>query len=700
MFNGVERREFRLLTACDDLGLREAWLSALNSNSKFRSSVLVVSTGAEALSRLHEQLPDCLMLADRLADESGIDFLDRFCRDGVPDCPVVFLVGVGHEILAAEALKRGAYDYLAEETLTADTLARAVVYAIERHRTERARTVVEAARIQEAAERKQAVDLSMASDRRMRADRTLLAEIVESSHAAVIGKTLDGIITSWNLGAERLYGYTSGEVIGQPISLLVSPRHRAELQLTIDNLKQGGAIAPFEREHRCKNGSLVDVAVSISRIRDEDGKVVGASTIALDVTDRTRYLKDAQRQTRELAMLNSVMTGICSSLQLSRVLELLRNQLRDEMTIEAGATFLDPTEQDDLSPQLTWGLSEKDLSTVSRQLDDAFRNHKPSAEQESDFTALSRALTSALDRADTEWEACMVVPLVVDARLFGITALFSHAPDALRENQAAFYEALGGQISIAIHNAQLFERVRAGRKQLHTLSQQLIQAQETERRQIARELHDQIGQALTAVTINLEKARERHADVPALAPVLADSLSMLGQTLQQVRGLSLDLHPSLLDDFGLGAALRSYLIQQAERSDLKVVFHSDAIETRVPEVVEISCYRIAQEAVTNILRHSGATRIEMELHVDKEQELELIVRDNGNGFDVGSGMNELVHYRSMGLLGMRERAMLAGGQFHLRSFPGQGTEVRARFPLAAPHGYVERRRYQRPHDER
>ena len=303
------------------------------------------------------------------------------------------------------------------------------------------------------------------------------------------------------------------------------------------------------------------------------------------------------------------------------------------------------------------------------------------------------ALTSTVERAETGWESFLAFPLLAEGNFYGVVALFSHDPDAFYKEQIPFYEALGSQISVAIHNAQLFDQVQAGRKQMQTLSQQLIQTQETERRHIARELHDQIGQALTTIMINLQMAKRKCQDDIALTPLLEDSLSLASQTLQQARTLALDLHPSLLDDFGLTAALRWYVDQQGERSGLQVKFQAEEYDARLPEGVEITCYRIAQEAITNILRHSGASHIELELHFHEGQELELIVRDDGAGFDTDT--DDMIHKKSLGLLGMEERAILAGGQLQLLSAPGKGTEVRVLFPLSLRKPHVERRRKQR-----
>src|SRR5262249_8826985 len=151
--------------------------------------------------------------------------------------------------------------------------------------------------------------------------------------------------------------------------------------------------------------------------------------------------------------------------------------------------------------------------------------------------------------------------------------------------------------------------------------------------------------------------------------------------LQQVRALSLDLRPSMLDDLGLAPALRWYLNRQAERAGFVVRFVAEPSEMRYPSEIETTCFRIAQESVTNIVRHAQAQLVLVKLE-QSATELCLLIRDDGVGFDVGAARTRARRGASLGLLGMQERALLIGGQITIESGLGRGTEVCARFPLA------------------
>jgi PAS domain S-box-containing protein len=216
-------------------------------------------------------------------------------------------------------------------------------------------------------------------------------------------------------------------------------------------------------------------------------------------------------------------------------------------------------------------------------------------------------------------------------------------------------------------------------RKLQVLSRRLVGAQETERRNIARELHDEIGQALTVIQLNLQVMLQA-PDAQALAPRLNESLKVVERVLEQVQDISLDLRPSILDDLGLEPALRWYTDRQAALVELKVGFHADRLEQRLDPVIETECFRVAQEALTNVVRHAQAKAVTVELRQEDGQ-LHLCVCDDGIGFDVVAIREKAVRGASLGLLSMEERAVLAGGRLEFNSVPGRGTEVHAWFPL-------------------
>ena len=216
-------------------------------------------------------------------------------------------------------------------------------------------------------------------------------------------------------------------------------------------------------------------------------------------------------------------------------------------------------------------------------------------------------------------------------------------------------------------------------ERMKALSQGLIAAQEAERRRVARELHDEIGQALTAVKIDIQAA-QRIKDPQSIARHLEGSIAIVERALQQVRNLSLDLRPSLLDDLGLVTALRWYVDRQAQRTGMAMQFTAESLDSRLSTELETACFRVAQEALTNVIRHARAVSVGIELNKTPGC-LTLVIRDNGKGFDVQAVREQAALGKSLGLLGMQERVMIVGGDMEITSSPETGTEIRAVFPV-------------------
>ncbi len=291
---------------------------------------------------------------------------------------------------------------------------------------------------------------------------------------------------------------------------------------------------------------------------------------------------------------------------------------------------------------------------------------------------------SALDLARVR---CPDVPFILVSGTLGeelaIDSLKRGATDYVLKHHLA-------RLVPAIHRALQEVKERTKRRQaeskrrqysrkLERLSRRLVTAQETERRNIARELHDEIGQALTVMQLNLQALLQSpHAE--ALTRRLNETLKLAERLLEQVQGISLDLRPSMLDDLGLKPALTWLTGRQAELARLKGEARVADLPHRLDPVIETECFRVAQEALTNVVRHARAHAVSVELRPESGK-LHLRVRDDGAGFNVAAVREKAVRGESLGLLSMEERAALAGGGLEFTSNPRQGTEVHAWFPL-------------------
>jgi PAS domain S-box-containing protein len=284
---------------------------------------------------------------------------------------------------------------------------------------------------------------------------------------------------------------------------------------------------------------------------------------------------------------------------------------------------------------------------------------------------MQRRLDADLERRALP-EMTIVDPLVVVGTRDGagsspLAPAHSPTPDPSQQNDWVLTSLLELQ--------QAKEALRTSQTRYRTLSRHLLEIQERERSQLARELHDQFGQSLICVSLNLRAIKDELS--PASHAPVPESLELIEQLLEQVRSLAFELRPAALDDLGLVAALRGLVARHGERTGVRASFIGAPADLQVTAEIETASFRIVQEALTNVARHAGAAQVEVTLAVQGDA-LEVSVRDDGVGFDVDERRDGL------GLVGMSERAALAGGQLEIESAPGAGTTLRARFLLPGP----------------
>ena len=240
---------------------------------------------------------------------------------------------------------------------------------------------------------------------------------------------------------------------------------------------------------------------------------------------------------------------------------------------------------------------------------------------------------------------------------------------------------LGTTLSMALYKHQAEERLQATTRQLKALSQRVLEVQEQERRRVAVELHDELGQLLTAIKINLQLS-ERLKEPQPLAELQRETIGIVEDAIQQVRRLATTLRPSMLDDLGLAPALQWLCEQSAGRAGLRLRFHHVRNQPRLASDIETACFRIVQEAMTNITRHAQASGVDVTLeYVDGQ--LRLRIRDDGCGFALDDTVRRAQGGSSLGVLGMQERATLIGGSLHIQTQPGQGSTVELVCPWRA-----------------
>jgi len=274
-----------------------------------------------------------------------------------------------------------------------------------------------------------------------------------------------------------------------------------------------------------------------------------------------------------------------------------------------------------------------------------------------------------------EMGSWLVAPIAAGEKFIGVVGLGKLEVDYFRREHLQWVEALVGQAAVTIQNAWLFDQVRASSERLQALARKLVKIQENERYHIARELHDEAGQALSSLKLSLGILEQDSECPPSISNQLGELKSVADGVLEELRRLAMDLRPVALDHLGLVAALEQY-VRNLNSSALSVQFKARGFtDDRLAPDVESSLYRIVQEAVTNVVRHAKARNIGILLE-RLEGQVKVFVEDDGVGF----APDLLDHRDHMGLLGIRERAEMFGGNLTIESFPGGGTSIIVEVP--------------------
>jgi signal transduction histidine kinase len=269
------------------------------------------------------------------------------------------------------------------------------------------------------------------------------------------------------------------------------------------------------------------------------------------------------------------------------------------------------------------------------------------------------------------------VPLRGKIDIMGALNISSADRDGFDSEHVVVAQEVADRVAAAITSARLFEDLEASNKRVAGISKRLLEVQEVERRDVARELHDEIGQMLTGVNLRLDLEIKKAA--APMSESLAECSQLVQELVSRVRRLSLNLRPPLLDELGLQKALFAHFERYTAQTSVPVAFASSGLsDKRFAVVVETAAFRIIQESLTNIARHAAADRAEVEVRVT-EGRVYVRVTDRGSGFTEASSTPA-----GAGLSGMQERIALLGGLFHVSSVPGQGTTVEAQIPLSEP----------------
>jgi PAS domain S-box-containing protein len=474
----------------------------------------------------------------------------------------------------------------------------------------------------------------------LKKSEALYHDLVETSQDLIWRCDAEGRFVYLNQAWEQVLGYKADEMLGKRFSDFQTPEMAARDLQEFARLMQGNTVKGFETVHLSKSGIETHLVFNAKFLADENGKIIGTRGTAYDITER-RLTETALRASEGTyrSLFENMLNGFAYCQMLFE-----QGEPRDFICLSVNKAF-----------ETLTGLKD----AVGRKISEVIPGIKE-ADPEL-FEIYGRvALTGKPERFEIFLKSLQA--------WFWLSV---YSPN--KEHFVAVFDVI-------TERKQAEQALHENTRQLEILSRRLLAAQETERRQVARELHDEIGQLLTVVKLDLQTVL-RESGTKTLAPSLKEGMESIDRVVARVRDLSLDLRPSMLDDLGLVPTLRWYVQRQTKRlgAGTEVALTVPPSLPRLGGEIETACFRVAQEALTNTARHAGANRIEVTLKAG-EHGIELTVHDNGHGFDIAAARGRMLAGAGIGLLGMQERAELAGGQLTIGSAPGRGTTVRAWFP--------------------
>lgn len=390
----------------------------------------------------------------------------------------------------------------------------------------------------------------------------------------------------------------------------------------------------------------------------------------------------------ETGQLSASFNTMLDHLQASRAELLQRNR---DLTIlnRVARTVSRPVNENELLSEVTADVQE--ALTVERVC--IFRVDRERAEwvcaherAQAPCLASMETLRAAADAQESRLVSKgAVVPLVAEGRTVGVMCLHGSGTALVSAMDSGLLTALGRQLGIALENIRLWEELQAKEVIRADLVNQLISAQEAERKRIALELHDHTGQLMTSMMVGLKLLEG--SQTPEQAQERIDDLRTIASTvLEEVHSLALELRPPVLDDLGLLHALYRYTRDFSRKHGIRVDLEADGFTDRqLPAYVGTTLYRVTQEALTNVARHSGAQQVSVTLSWHRSK-VTGIIHDDGRGFDIKEVQGR--QRERLGLFSMQERAKMAGGRLELRSAPGSGTTVLIQVPV--PEAAMER----------
>lgn len=532
-----------------------------------------------------------------------------------------------------------------------------------------------------------------------------LAAIIASSDDAIVSKTLDGTITSWNPSAESMFGYTHEEMIGQPILRLIPPELQAEEIDILGQLRAGQHIQHYETVRMTKDGRRLHVSLTISPVKDHTGHIIGASKIIRDITQRKEEERKSEIKRRQQRLLYKFAETVNRAETLTALYEMGLETIQSSLNVDRAAILL--IDEHGFMRFKAWrGVSANYCRLVEV--------HPPWKTDLSDFASI---LVANIDGSNMNSQlqavnrgegirALACIPLSIGSRLIGTLTVYFDQAHVLNEDEISLSQAIARTLALGIDRKTTEVRLRESearlrgfaeemeclvekrttelsqsQARLRALAAELNLTEQRERQRLATELHDYLGQLLALSRMKLDLMKQHPMDED-MAKIFAELQAVTDKSITYTRTLITQLSPPVLHEFGLSMALQ-WLADQMQERNLNVVFQSTQIPP-LPEDQALLLFQSVRELLLNCVKHANVRQVTLILR-QINGSLHITVSDQGKGFDpetvklvVKTGGSPTSGF---GLFSIRERMLSLGGRFDLNASPGKGTEATLVLPI-------------------
>lgn len=514
------------------------------------------------------------------------------------------------------------------------------------------------------------------------------AKLLNNVNDAIIATDENFMIRAWNIAAENMYGWKTHEILGQHINKVIkSDFDNNQRKEALQTLMSGDLYTVELRQYH-RNNTPIYIEGKTLPLQNDSGEITGYISVNRDISHHKQLQSHLNRRIIQAETSAKIAQEIANvGLDYQAVLDTIVSRISHIIGDMCVITELSDDKQW-LVPIAYYHPNEKAYKTIR----DIF-NRSPQpvdsaigkvVEKREPFMLSTMESSEADSIVIREYKSylkvsgmygVMIVPMITDDKVIGTLGVSRITTDKpYDQNDLKFLQMLASQVSVGVQNTKLYAELQINRNRLRELTKQIVYAQENERKRIARELHDEIGQALTVLKIQLERLNAV-SYVPSIDSEILKLIELTSLTMESVHSLAENLRPPELDAVGLILTLQGLCEDLAKKTQLKIEY-SGHYFGQLDDATEITLYRILQEALTNIIRHAQAQHVDVELYVEEGQVI-LIVQDDG----VGLQQNRTTNTDKLGLIGMKERVDQLNGTMHIESEYTQFTRLTVRLPI-------------------